>query len=222
MNLSSTKENFIRNLINELNSENKNRINNNKELIDVCYIISVIDQQIENCKEFIDDITTHTYHIESYDQDYSEGYTNGRIKILIEKPNNENEYAIGYYNYFYYMEFLYDERPLGYCDCEYEDEGYNEKYECCGYSCNFTAPSFRIEKITDLNYCTWNGSESDYWEYKEKFESNRQNNNKEVEKYKLEQKKQDLIYRIKELQDELDELENEEIIKEFGSLKLVK
>ena len=120
------------------------------------------------------------------------------------------------------MEFLYDERPLGYCDCEYEDEGYNEKYECCGYSCNFTAPSFRIEKITDLNYCTWNGSESDYWEYKEKFESNRQNNNKEVEKYKLEQKKQDLIYRIKELQDELDELENEEIIKEFGSLKLVK
>ena len=72
-NLSSTKEQFIKNIINELNNENKNRINNNKEIIDVCYIISVVDQQIEKCKEFIDDITTHTYLIENYDEEYSEG-----------------------------------------------------------------------------------------------------------------------------------------------------
>ena len=209
----STKDQFIKNLINELNSENENRINNNTELIDICYIISVIDQQLDNCKEFIDDITMHTYRIENYDEEYSGGYTNGRIKILIKKPNKENEYTINtYYNYIYYIEFLYDERSLGYCECEPEDKGYNDKYECCGYNCNFTAPSFRIEKITNLGYYAWDGSQSDYWEYKDKYELD--NKNEEIEKIKLEQKKQELKDRISKLQEEYNKLE-------YGNLTLV-
>jgi len=212
-NLSSTKDQFIKNIINELNNENKNRINNNKEIIDVCYIISVVDQQIEKCKEFIDDITTHTYLIENYDEEYSEGYTNGRIKILIKKPDNENGYTINtYYNYFYYMEFLYDERPLGYCECESENEGYNEKYSCCGENCNWESPAFRIEKITDLGYHTWIGQEKDYWKYKDKYELD--NKNEEIEEFKLEQKKQELKDRINKLQDEYNKLE-------YGNLTLV-
>jgi len=225
----STKDQFIKNLINELNSENENRINHNKKPLDIPYIVSVVDQQIENCKEFIDDITMHTYCINGYDEDCSGGYTNGKIRILIEKPNSEkeSEYMVdAYYDYCYYIEFTKDERHWGYCECTSEDKGYNEKYKCCGYGCDWNSPAFRIEKNINLGYCTWEGQERDYWEYKEQFESNEQNINEEVEKFKLEEKKQKIRDRIKELQEEYNKLESEELekekYKEFGNLKLVK
>ena len=99
---------------------------------------------------------------------------------------------------------------------------YNEKYKCCGNGCDWNSPAFRIEKITDLNYCTWDGLERDYWEYQEQFESNEQNKNKEVEKFKLEQEKQYLKDRINELQEELVNLEMKEKCNEYGNLKLIK
>jgi len=221
----SIKDQFIQNLINELNSENEDRIYHDKKPLDIPYIISVIDQQIENCKEFLDDITKHTYDINNYDEDNSMGYTNGKIRILIEKPDNEkeSEYMVdAYYNYCYYIEFTKDERHWGYCECEPEDEGYNEKYRCCGNGCDFTASAFRIEKVISLGSYAWKGQERDYWEYQEQFESNEQNKNKEVEKFKLEQEKQYLKDRINELQEELVNLEMKEKCNEYGNLKLIK
>jgi len=225
----SIKDQFIQNLINELNSENENRIYHDKKILDTPYIISVIDQQIKNCKEFLDDITRHTYYINGYNEEYSGGYTNGKIRILIEKSNNEKESehcTDAYYNHCYHIEFLYDERYWGYCECTPEDEGYNEKYKCCGYGCDFTAPAFKIEKVVDLGYYAWEGQKKDYWEYKEQFEANEQNKNEEVEKFKSEEKKQNLKNRIKELQEELIKIEIEELdkekFKEFGTLKLIK
>jgi len=218
----SIKDQFIQNLINELNNENENRIYHDKKPLDISYIISVIDQQIENCKEFIDDITRHTYCINSYDEDYSGGYTNGKIKILIEKSEDEKEsehWVDAYYDYCYYIEFLHDERHWGYCECSPEDKGYNEKYKCCGNGCDWNSPAFSIEKIVSLGNYAWVGQEKDYWKYEEQFESNEQNKNTEVEKFKLEQEKQYLKDRIKELQEELSKLENET---QFGNLKLVK
>ena len=223
------KDQFIQNLTSTLNNENENRINHNKKLLDIPYIISVINQQIENCKEFIDDITRHTYCINGYDEDNSMGYTNGKIRILIEKPDNEkeSEYMVDvYYDYCYYIEFTKDERHWGYCECEPEDKGYNEKYRCCGNGCDFTASAFRIKKVISLGSYAWEGQERDYWKYQEQFESNEQNINKEIEKFKLEQEKQFLRNRINELQEELDKLELEELesekFKEFGTLKLIK
>jgi len=223
----STKDQFIQNLIKELNDENETRIYQNKKPLDVCHIISVIDQQIENCKEFIDDITKYTYCINGYDEDYSEGYTNGKITILIEKPDKEkesNHWAGCYYDYSYCIEFLYDERHWGYCECTSDMKGYNKKYKCCGESCDWNGSAFKIEKVINLGYHIWEGQEKDYWEYKEKFESNEQNKNEDVEKFKLEEKKQYLKDRINEFQEELDKLELKELekFKEFGTLKLIK
>ena len=221
----SIKNQFIQNLIKELNNENEHMINNSKNPLDICYMISVIDQQIENCKEFLDDITKHTYCINGYDKDYSEGYTNGKIKILIEKTEDEKKskhWADAYYNYYYCIEFLYDERHWGYCECTPEDKGYNEKYECCGDGCDWNSPSFKIEKITNLSYCTWKGQEKDYWKFEEQFLLNEQNKNENVEKFKIEEKKQNIRDRIKDLQEELDKLGLKEKHKEFGNLKLIK
>ena len=126
----SIKEKFIRDLIDELNDINENRITyENKRPIDVCRVVSVIDQQLENCKEFIEDITEHTYHINRYEE--SHGFTYPKIRILIEKNDSEkNPNYVEYYdthNYCYYIEFTNDERYSGYCECTPNDSGYNEE-----------------------------------------------------------------------------------------------
>lgn len=209
--MSKIKDNFIRSLIDELNDINeRERVYYDKNPIDVCYIVSVIDQQLENCKEFMDVIENKKWLINGYDEDSSGGYTNGRIRILIEKPDEEkeSEYMVdAYENYCYYIEFRYDERPWGYCECNSDYEGYNPKYNCCGTGCDWVAPAFKITKEIDMYYGSWNGYEKDYWEYKEKFEQNEENKNAEVEKYKKEQTKEFLLKQIKELQNKLVKLD---------------
>jgi len=205
--MSTIKEKFIEDLIEELNNVNERQlIYNNKKLIDVCYVISVIDQQIDNCKEFIDDITKYIYCINGYEEDHFDGYTNGKIRILIKKPDEkkESDFMVdAYYNYCYYIEFLHDERMRGYCQCEPGDKGYNEKYNCCGNGCDWYAPAFSLTKEIIIGYGNWEGQEKDYWAYKEQFESNEKYKNKEIEKFKKEQRKQELIYEIEKLQGEL-------------------
>jgi len=227
----STKEQFIQDLINELNNINHHEVvyNENNPPINIPFIISAIDQQLDKCTEFLDDISKNKYSINGYHEDESGGYTNGKIRILIEKPDNEKEsdlFVHTYCDYCYYIEFLYDERHWGYCECTPEDKGYNQKHHCCGINCDWDSSAFKIEKVVNLGYYSWKGQEKDYWEYKEKFEANEQNKNKEVEKFKSEEKKQNLINRINELQEELDKLELEELekekYKEFGKLKLIK
>lgn len=206
----SIKEKFIKDLISELNDANERQLDyENKRTIDVCYVVSVIDQQLEDCKEFLEDITKNAYHINGYDEDTSGGYTNGKIRILIEKPDSEKEsnYMVdAYYDYCYYIEFTKDERSWGYCQCSSGDIGYNADHDCCGSGCDWTAPSFNIEKSICLGGGMWNGQAKDYWKYKDKFNLNEQNKNNEVEKFKLKQRKESLQNQIAELKIELEKL----------------
>lgn len=207
----SVKDKFIKDLIAELNDINERQlIYYDKRPIDVCYMVSVIDQQLEKCKEFLEDITENTYNINGYDEDISGGYTNGKIRILIEKPDSEkeSEYMFdAYYDYCYYIEFVEDERNWGYCQCTPSDSSYNEKHGCCGSGCDWHAPAFRLEKSISLSGGKWIGQECDYWKYENKFNDNEQNKNDEVEKYQLEQKRKSIQNRIAELKKELEELE---------------
>jgi hypothetical protein len=113
------KEKFIKNLINELNDINERQLKEDSQ-IDVCWLVSAVDQQIDECKEFMNTISKYQYHINGYEEDHSQGYTNGKIRILIEKPDEEKEsdYMMdAYYDYCYYIEFRDDERMWGYCEC---------------------------------------------------------------------------------------------------------
>jgi len=204
--ITSTKEQFIQDLINTLNDENENRINNNKTSLDICFMVSVIDQQIENCKEFLDDITKNTYYINGYDEDYSGGYTNGKITILIRKLDNNKEEYVDYYNYYYCIEFNWDERHLGYCECTSKDKNYNDKHKCCGIECDFIAPSLNISKIINLGNYSWEGQEKDYWRYEDQFKINEQYKNKEIIKFRIKQKRKQLKDKIVKLKKELEKL----------------
>jgi len=191
------KEKFIQELIKELNYENNRRIDSDKKPLDVCYMVSVVDQQIENYQEFMHDLQTKNWLINGYDEDTTGGYTNGRIRILIEKTEEEYE------DYCYYIEFLYDERYWGYCECNADDEGYDKEHDCCGIDCDWVAPAFIITKEINMGYSTWKGQQRDYWEYEKKFNLKQENKNKEVEEYQKQQKKARILEEIQRLQDEL-------------------
>lgn len=210
--MNKVKETFIRSLIDELNDINeRERVYYDKHPLDVCYMVSVLDQQLENCKELMDVLENEKWFINGYDEDASGGYGNGRIRILIEKPEEEkeSEYMVdAYENYCYYIEFLFDDRAWGYCWCTEEHEGFNPKYNCCGMGCDWTAPAFKITKEIDIHYGNWDGYEKDYWEYKEKFNQDENNRNDEVEKRKKEQEKEFLLKQIKKLQEQLIKLED--------------
>lgn len=206
-----SKKEFINNLIKELNDVNEDRIYYDKNPLDVCYLISVVDQQIEKCTDFINEIENKTYYINGYDEDTSGGYTNGKIRILIKRTNEdkENEYIYDTYeNYCYYIEFLDDARHWGYCQCSPKDKDYNEKHKCCGMGCDWDAPAFKIIKELNMGYRKWVGYQKDYWEYKENFLKDKKNKNEEGEKFKIEQEKEYIRNQIEELQNKLKELDN--------------
>jgi hypothetical protein len=197
----SIKDKFISELIDRLNNVNEQRIYYNKETLDVCFMVSVIDQQIEKCKELMEDLSNNEWSIGIYEDDKYDGYTNGEIRIHIIKSEPVD--------YCYCIEFLYDERYWGYCQCTPDDEGYNSKHKCCGNGCDWIAPAFSITKETFLGDYKWEGYEKDYWEYEEKFHQDKKNKNEEVERHKREQEKQHLLEQIKILQNKLKELEKQ-------------
>lgn len=202
------KEKFIRDLIDELNRVNERELNNENK-ISVCYLVSVVDQHIEECTDFMNAISKYNYHIDGYEEDHSSGYTNGKIRVLIEKPDEEKESDFmvdAFYNYYYCIEFLYDERMWGYCQCTLDDDGYDPEHDCCGCGCDWTAPAFRITKVYDLGYYKWDGYQRDYWEYERQFKIKESVNNEEVARLEKEKIKKRLEEEIAKLQQRIDSL----------------
>ena len=158
--MDNVKDEFISALIDELNEENKYRIGENKSPINVCFMVATLDQQLDNCKEFIEVLENRNWVINGYERDEYDYYSDGKIRVVIKKheEDKESEYLVdAYENYCYYIEFLEDQRYEGYCFCDENTEGYNQKYKCSGVSCDWTAPAFRITKEIDMYYAEWQG-----------------------------------------------------------------
>lgn len=206
------KEKFIKELIESLEFHNTHK-EEEDENIDVCSIVSVVDQQIEKCQDFMEDISSKEFQIGMYKKDTTEGYTNGDIYIYIIKGYedfNGYESPTIYENYHYCIEFLIDERFWGYCDCSPEDEGYNEEYGCCGKGCDWVAPKFSISKIFEMETFKWVGLESEYWDYKKEYEERLRADEKLkhlVQESIKKTEKQKIELQIKELQERLADLE---------------
>lgn len=186
--MSKVKDQFINDLVDELNKFNNNRVRNKQNPLDICYMISVLDQQLDDCDEFMNDITIHRYKIDNYTEDNS-GYTNGTIKILIGKPRNEKEAERMIYKYSgvcYYITFS-------------SGEIYYE---------GWTIPTFEIVKKTNLYNVQWDGFKEDYDKYKDKFYDNEKYRNKKAEEYLRNKRTLEIKDEIEKLQNELKELNN--------------
>lgn len=191
--MSETKDKFIEYLIKELNHENKIRLNLGNKPVNVCFIVSIIDKEIENCNEFIKDITDNEYIIYVHLEPIY--YTDGYCDIGI---NNMP--------YYYRINFLFREKFLGYCMCSPEDSLYNKAHKCIGINCDWSAPAFEIAKIEPLGSAEWNEYQKEYWKYEEEFKQKENNIIKEIEDYEKKQRVNNIKDKINKLQQELNML----------------
>lgn len=182
--MSNVKQGFVENLMKELKIASNNRGRNGKTPLDVCYLISSVDEHIEECKEFIEDITNNTYYINGYEEDCSQGYSNGKIRISIEKPEGED-----ISNYCYYIQFLYESKEWDFngCDsCRPKDDAEHNYHD------NGCSPSFKLTKEINMYYGVFEELDGDYRKYELA--------------YNKTQSIKDINLQIKELQNKLGKL----------------
>lgn len=103
----------------------------------------------------------------------------------------------GLEEYQYEIEFHYDPRDWGYCQCKPVDKDYREDKDCCGYGCDWWAPAFEIRKSYIMGRHSWDGDEHDYWDFEDEFYAS----NKKLADKKAEEDKKRMI---KELESRIE------------------
>lgn len=198
---------FIEDVITELKNENSYGAYYEKKELNIPYMIAPLKQNLhkDEYKNFILDLSKFDYWI-NYEDDTSDGYTNGRIDVLLIDRITNTEKTISIMtlpkNFYYSIEFTRDERHWGYCECTPEDDGYQADKECCGYGCDWNAPAFNIKKIEYIGSSSWNGDEHDYWEFEDAFYKS----DDELAEEKAEKEKTE---KLKSLETELNRIQEE-------------
>ena len=193
-------DDFIKEVVSALESENKDRkYNNDKKELDIPFIVSALSQHLndKDFEPFINDIKTCSYNI-TYEDIPDAYYDYGKLNVcLFKEIIKDEDYDQEDLDYSYAIILCYDQRDWGYCDCTEEDKDYRKDKGCCGHGCDWWAPAFRIKKeISVGGRKSWDGDEHDFWEYEDKFYKS----NEELEE---EKKKRDKANKIKLLQDNI-------------------
>ena len=208
--MNNVKEDLINKIIDELKRVNKDKEYRGERGLNIPFMIAPLSQSLERFKSLINDLEEHTYYGVTYIEPEQENYySNGTIEITLEKNDNEldkeekyikehEEYSYFPTDYTYKINFEIDERDWKFCQCSEGDEDYDERHNCCGHGCDWSAPACSIEKVIEIGSKAWEGDEHDYWNFEDKF-------------YKVDEKeKQAKINRLKnqieDLQKELDKL----------------
>jgi hypothetical protein len=202
---------FFEEIVNVLNDENEQRKYDNKNPLNIPFMISVLYQHLQNeeYKSFLEDINKYSYQMSYKDIDGYNDY--GLLTIYLYTEENDNDYGFNYsyqndLNYTYSIIFSYDTRNWGYCQCKPDYKDYREDKGCCGHGCDWSAPAFNIIKEIPLGYSSWNGDEHDYWE----FEDNFYKSDKELAEEKAKKDKENRIeyieQQMKKLEEELNKL----------------
>ncbi len=130
---------------------------------EITNILVVLEQKLDDYEDFLKDIEKNKDNIciwvnKPSDENY---YDTTRIKIHIE--------FIGQL-YSYDIIIKEDFRMIGYCFCDKYNEGYNEKYHCCGVNCDWCKPTFSIKKSEYIAYeVDFDGLQRDLWKEEDKF-----------------------------------------------------
>ena len=214
--MNNVKEDLINKIIDELKRVNEDKeYRGERRLLNIPFMIAPLSQSLEQFESLIKDLEEHTYYGVTYIEPEQENYySNGIIEITLEKNDNEldkeekyikehEEYSYFPTDYTYKINFEIDERDWNFCQCSEEDEDYDERYNCCGHGCDWSAPAYSIEKVIEIGSKVWKGDEHDYWDFEDKFYN-------VDEEEKQEKQKQAKINRLKNqiesLQKELDKL----------------
>lgn len=204
-----TLQSFLDNLIKALKEENESREWDNQHedskipIFDVPFLISSLYQSFRTEPNTYSDFIkclNHTFyqiHIVQSDDDYF-GICKAIVTFYDSKEVKDFQYEIN---------FIYNQRDWGYCQCTPDMKDYREDKHCCGHGCDWWAPSFEIKKSYLMNRYSWNGDEHDYWGFEDEFYMSDKELADKKEKEDRERQIEELRNRIESNQKKLAELE---------------
>ena len=201
-----TLQRFLDYFIQELKRTNEDRKQYDIKELNIPFIISSLWQSFKNSpdkyKDFVSDLETwsdYVINIEESQNDY-----NGIVDVMVNLVKYEHcedlEDYFNNYNYpehDYKIEFTYDARHWGYCECTPDMPDYREDKHCCGHGCDASFCSFELHKVLHIMEDTWHGDEHDYWDFEDEFYMS----DKELADRKAEE---DRVRTIKELKDQIE------------------
>lgn len=171
-----TLQKFLDRLTEELKSENKDREyenkseDNKKSIFDIPFLISSLWEAFRaeqsTYSDFVECLNkSYDYQINIVEPD-NDYY--GICKAIVSFHISEKVYE-GVEDYHYEIDFFYDPRDWGYCDCTPDMEDYRVDKQCCGHGCDWWAPAFEIRKSFNMGGNSWHGDEHSYWDFEDEF-----------------------------------------------------
>lgn len=172
----STLQRFLEELSDALKAENENREYENKSKDDRNSILNIPFIVSPLWEAFRAEPNTYSDFIKCLNKAYD-------YQILITEPDNDYygicKAIVGFHvsekvyegleEYQYEIEFHYDPRDWGYCQCKPTDKDYREDKHCCGHGCDWWAPAFEMRKSYIMGSHSWDGDEHDYWDFEDDF-----------------------------------------------------
>ena len=171
-----TLQKFFDELIRAIKSENEERRwhKKPKKELDIPFLISTLLQSMtkneDKNKEFLSDLEKYSDYqitIHKSNNDWN-GIVDAFVN-LIKYTNDEDMRDCDIPDFDYELQFFYDERHWGYCQCTPDLEDYREDKQCCGHGCDATFCSFSLHKILNVTTDEWHGDEHDYWDFEDEF-----------------------------------------------------
>lgn len=172
----STLQKFFNELIRAIKNENEERrgFKKPKRELDIPFLVSTLFQSMtkneDRYKEFLSDLEKYSDYqitIHKSNNDWN-GIVDAFVN-LIKYTNDEDMRDYDIPDFDYKLQFFYDERYWGYCQCTPDMEDYREDKQCCGHGCDATFCSFSLHKILNITTDKWHGDEHDYWDFEDEF-----------------------------------------------------
>ncbi len=193
-------QDFLDSLVKELQRYNKNT----ESMLDIPFLLSSLWQAFRDNPDTYSDLVECLSGLDGYqiniiklDNDY-----HGLCKVIVEFYITMDALE----DYQYEIEFLYESRYYGYCECILGMKDYREDKKCCGHGCDWLAPAFEMRKIWSVDSHFWKGVQHDYWDFEDEFyQENKELQEKEIQKRK-EKEIRELTERIKKDTERLAEL----------------
>lgn len=171
-----TLQKFFNELIRAIKSENEERrwCEKPKKELDIPFLISTLLQSMtkneDKYKEFLADLEKYSdYQISIHKSNNDWNGIADAFVNLIKYTNDEDMRDCDIPDFNYELQFFYDERYWGYCQCTPDMEDYREDKHCCGHGCDAIFCSFSLHKILNITTDNWNGDKHDYWDFEDEF-----------------------------------------------------
>jgi len=196
----STLQKFLDNFVEHLKYENENRKLYNEKEIDIPFIISSLYQsfhkEISKYSDFISDLEHSTDYWFDISDGKKECECNGIIDVdIILKISHD-----------YQLQFTYDTRNYGYCECTPDMADYRKDKDCCGHGCDADFCRFSLHKVLHIVSGSWQGDEHDYWDFEDEFYKSDKELAEKKEREDKEKEIKELKSRIETAQKRLNEL----------------